>query len=238
MAAKNPIEKQVQKEVVTKQTVTLRTRIFRFYIVLAIATFAQLAILAKVIPYFSWDANFSKNLQELSIPFLNQFMELVSWPGYFPQSVLIGSLIILFFIVAKWYWESLVALISFSGMEIMVNLLKHGVGRIRPLGTHLTGNSFPSGHVVDYTVVLGFLLYLTYSIIKKSKVRQTLLGLLCIPILLVGFSRIYLAAHWPSDVIGAYLFASLWLSATIWFYRYGQSRKWVKSAVQQSPGTK
>jgi len=38
-------------------------------------------------------------------------------------------------------------------------------------------------------------------------------------IALIGVSRVYLGAHWPSDVAGAYLGGGIWLSMMIAVYR-------------------
>jgi undecaprenyl-diphosphatase len=54
---------------------------------------------------------------------------------------------------------------------------------------------------------------------------------LIILIMLMGPSRIYLGQHWFSDVMGAYLFGSLWLALTIHFYRWGKVRYFVHQPV-------
>jgi undecaprenyl-diphosphatase len=47
---------------------------------------------------------------------------------------------------------------------------------------------------------------------------------LALLIALVGISRVYLGEHWPSDVFGAYLLGSLWLTLTVYVYRWGKPR--------------
>ena len=49
----------------------------------------------------------------------------------------------------------------------------------------------------------------------SGKRRTAVLATLALLVALVGPSRVYLGEHWPSDVVGAYLFASLWLAGTI-----------------------
>jgi membrane-associated phospholipid phosphatase len=42
--------------------------------------------------------------------------------------------------------------------------------------------------------------------------RRTAVAVLAVPVLLIGFSRIYLGAHYLSDVIGGYAVAAVWLT--------------------------
>jgi undecaprenyl-diphosphatase len=50
-------------------------------------------------------------------------------------------------------------------------------------------------------------------------------------VILIGISRIYVGEHWASDVLGAYLLATLTLVAVIWFYRWGKTRFFVHQPV-------
>jgi undecaprenyl-diphosphatase len=45
-----------------------------------------------------------------------------------------------------------------------------------------------------------------------------------LPVLLIGFSRITLRAHWPSDVLGAYLLSGVWLGFSLDVYRRWKRR--------------
>jgi membrane-associated phospholipid phosphatase len=85
---------------------------------------------------------------------------------------------------------------------------------------HEKTESFPSGHVTFFVCYFGFLFFIAYARLPRgSFARRAALIICSLPILLIGLSRIYLGAHWPSDTLGAYLFAGLWLGVAIHFYR-------------------
>lgn len=231
-----PLAKPVKEATVAPQTISLRTRLFRGYIGLAVVSLVILGLAAHTIPYFSADLVITRLLQKLP---LGLVMSVVSWPGYPPQAAIfiVGSVIVL--AILGLYWEAVVATIGFSLMEITVNLIKSLVGRVRPLATLVTvnrplsGGSFPSGHVVDYVVVLGFFWFLLFTSFKKSSLlRRLLMIFFTLLIILIGPSRIYLGEHWPSDTLGAYLLGSVILWLMIEFYRLGKIRHWVKSAIE------
>ena len=157
-------------------------------------------------------------------------MNLVSWPGFNPQVTIIAGLIIGIIYGGGLHWEAVVALIA-AVLSTAINVLVKGlIERPRPTAdlvkvfATLSDYSFPSGHVMFYLVFLGFIGFLTFSLLKPSMKRSFLLAAPGALIVLIGISRIYLGEHWASDVLGSYLLGSLTLVVIIAFYRWGKPR--------------
>lgn len=110
--------------------------------------------------------------------------------------------------------DSLLYAVACIGGELLMILIKEVVHHHRPVNispklTDAGWFSFPSGHEMLAVIIFGFgALLLTRS--SPLAVRIGSLVVAAIFILLVGFSRIYLGAHWPSDVLGALLAGFGW----------------------------
>jgi undecaprenyl-diphosphatase len=219
-----------------------RAVLFQISLLLIAAAFAGLTFLVKTTPSFETDLKITKAIQMINFPSFTWLMMAVSWAGFGPQSIIITGLIVLAIFGLGLHWEAVMALVAalFStGVNVLVKDL---VQRPRPLATvvnvidTLNSYSFPSGHVMFYLGFLGFIGFLVFSLLKPSLKRSLLLMLLSIPIVLIGFSRVYLGEHWPSDVLGSYLLGSLTLVATIQFYRWGKTRFFVhQPAIPAGP---
>jgi undecaprenyl-diphosphatase len=85
--------------------------------------------------------------------------------------------------------------------------------------------SFPSGHVVFFIEFFGWLLFVSFVLLKTGLLRRITIGILAALIAIIGVSRVYLGAHWPSDVLGAYLAGGLWLMLMVEIYRRLKERQ-------------
>lgn len=199
--------------------------IFQSYLILATTIFIILAILAHIIPYFSFDLNISQAFQNLNLPGLLPLLKFISFLGYNPQMPILTCVIVLFLLALKLRWAAFMAITNVIGAYFLTGILKDLVARSRPtpdlvnVAISSTDKSFPSGHVLIYTAFFGFLWFLSFTLPKPTLVKKLLLIIFGGLIILVGPSRIYLGQHWPSDVIGAYLLGSIWLLITIYLYR-------------------
>src|SRR5258708_1113037 len=75
--------------------------------------------------------------------------------------------------------------------------------------------SCDSGHAMGEMAVYGLIAYLVISNNKTGIGRVLIAAIFALIIGLVGFSRIYLGVHYPSDVLGGYIAGLAWLALTI-----------------------
>jgi undecaprenyl-diphosphatase len=216
-----------------------RTALFWFALVSAMIIFSILAFLAVTTPFFPIDLQITRAIQSIDAPLFEGSMRLISWPGFLPQSVIITLLTGFTLYMYGLHWEALSALFTAFISGVANELAKSIIQRPRPGGDLvdvfevLMSYSFPSGHVMFYVSLFGFLWYVTYVLLKRSWKRTLLLISFGALILLVGVSRIYLGQHWASDVLGAYLLGGLILAGTILLYQWGKPRFFVHQPAAQ-----
>ena len=113
------------------------------------------------------------------------------------------------------------AAMIFAGMAVIGigNGLKPLVDRPRPdhhlFDTVPSSLSFPSGHSLLAVIMLGILAYLVEQWVRPLALRRAIQAGLLLTVLAMGASRVYLGVHWPSDVIGSYVFGLLALVTLI-----------------------
>jgi undecaprenyl-diphosphatase len=233
-AIKGALQQEAKEETALPGLRRYRTALFQVVLFSAFIVFVLLAFLARTTPFFPIDFQITQAIQSIDSPIFDGLMRLISWPGYSPQSMIVTLLIALVLYLYGLRWESVTALLAslFSGLTNQ--LVKILIQRPRPSVNSVDvfeSYSFPSGHVMFYTILFGFLWYLAYTLLKPSWQRSLLLGLFGVLVLGVGVSRIYLGQHWASDVLGAYLLGGLMLAGIILLYQWGKKRFFLRQPV-------
>lgn len=88
------------------------------------------------------------------------------------------------------------------------------------------GHSFPSGYALHVTLFCGFAVFLARRLMQPSGRRFLLQIFLIAYILIAGLWLLYNGRHWPSDVLGGYVYGAFYLMVLIWGYlRYTTWRR-------------
>lgn len=125
------------------------------------------------------------------------------------------TLIVLLWLMWKRSWRTAAYwLIAIAGASALNSVIKVALHRARPgelLYSGWSAFSFPSGHSTVNVVLYGFLAFLIAREIRPAWRLVVVLGAATL-IFLIAFSRLYLSAHWFSDVFGGLAFGSAWLA--------------------------
>lgn len=136
--------------------------------------------------------------------------------------VLILSLIIccLYMLRKQWH-KAVLILITVLGIDFLVGFFKVLIMRERPfaaLAMLYQNMSFPSGHTARAFVLYGLLIYFCRKVLP-GKYRKRLVTISGIAVIaLIAFSRIYLSAHWTTDVLAGLCLGCGWLFLVIGLY--------------------
>ena len=140
---------------------------------------------------------------------------------YFTGAIVLIALIIL---IRQRYWQEVQGLMFATlGILLLVDkVLKPFFERERPPKPRLVGDlspdSFPSGHAAGNPV---FYFYISFVIAAKyPKLAKYVYGLATIIVLLIGFSSIYVKAHWTTDILAGYFFGYCWLLISLNFLKF------------------
>ena len=206
-----------------------RAILFRFFL----ASTVILSVLAGLFPRFPGDLSIAKFVQALAIGrdeaiFLDNAMRSVSVIGSLPvvitTVITVGAIFCLF---RRWREGFLVWMVLIA--EGIVQGIKAVIDRPRPteefvrILEHSSSGSFPSGHAFHGILFLGLLIILS-SGIKPTGLKIGVQSIFITVILLLGLSRVYLGAHWPSDVLGSFLWAITALYVFEGFYQKSRGR--------------
>jgi len=170
---------------------------------------------------------------------LDEPMRLVTALGYYWVVLPLLAVVAALLYRRGWRLSAVLLLVSIAGSIVLTTVLKGVFRRARPelfdSGYHASFYSFPSGHA---TVAVGFYgmltLILAYRLRGKARWAVAVSGV--IVVLFIGFSRLYLGVHFPTDVLAGYLAALLWLVCVGAVYALWLSVRGLRAAESSRDG--
>jgi membrane-associated phospholipid phosphatase len=121
--------------------------------------------------------------------------------------------------IKRWRYRLLILVLVMGGGSLLNLLLKHFFHRQRPVMENplvtLASYGFPSGHTMGSTIFYGSLALIVGYSVRSWRTRVLLASIAGVVVVAIGVSRIYLGAHYFTDVIGAIAISLAWL-AFVW----------------------
>jgi undecaprenyl-diphosphatase len=155
----------------------------------------------------------------------------------------VATVIVAVAVAVRKRWHQLVMLgLVVPGGAILNIAVKNVIHRERPVLEHpivtLTSYSFPSGHTSGSMLFYGLMAIFAMTSTRRRAVHVAAFGAGAGIVALVGFSRIYLGAHYLSDVLGAMAAGAAWLALCVtavdtYFRRAEHRRNSSRSALSR-----
>jgi len=205
-------------------------KIVLYLIIISVLALVGLTILVHYHPVLSFDIRASIKLQSEGDTFIERyilvhFLTFISFIGQTTVAFSIVILIAALFWFYDYHWEALFSLIAASS-AVFNSIFKYIIGRPRPSASIVSildkqlSPSYPSGHVVFFSVFFGFLIAaMFYAKGLNYYLRIITVIVSVVLIVLVSISRVFLGAHWVTDVIAGYLFGLIFLLVLLFFYQ-------------------
>lgn len=194
-----------------------------------LAVAVTMTALAAVYARFPGDPLLARWIQDVRLPAVATLSDGLYHLGLSPLFPIAGIAVAILFLCARNGLAASFVIVSLLGRGT-VALLKELAERPRPtadlvqVSEQANGFAFPSGHVLGSVLLWGFLCYLAARTIPHRGLRLGVQAI-CLSILfLTGLQRIYAGAHWPSDVVGGYVWGGLILFVIVKAYEFCQAR--------------
>lgn len=155
----------------------------------------------------------------------NFFNELAVFCTFFgSQTFLLPANILLIGMFLFWKksraytWK--IALVTLTSAGFLF-LIKYIVKRPRPdsalAADYTVVYSFPSGHSFTSLTFFGIIIYFIYTYIQNRLINNLMITFCVLMVICIGWSRVYLHMHYPTDVIAGFCLGGMWLIMAKWF---------------------
>jgi membrane-associated phospholipid phosphatase len=166
-----------------------------------------------------WDVEFSRWLHVHASDPLTAFFAVVTYAGNVAFLAVFTVVAAAYLVRRAGFNEAVFVAVSALGIEVVNAVLKLVFHRQRPEFSyvHLDTYSFPSGHAAGATAIYGIVVYL---LVRDSRTLSRVLaaGGFTALVVIVAFSRLYLEAHYLSDVLAGCSLGAAWACAMLFVY--------------------
>lgn len=150
----------------------------------------------------------------LAHPQFTAFMQGVSAVSGAVGWQVVSVIAIAWLLLRRRFREAAFVLVANAGSSLLNTVLKDLVHRHRPVVTHpflhAPGQSFPSGHAQAAATGFTVLVLVLWPQLHTHWMRRAMIVGAVAAILLIGYSRVALAAHFASDVVAGYIVGVAW----------------------------
>lgn len=178
---------------------------------LPLGLFVDLADEVHALESVYFDEPLLWSMRSIATPGLDAFFSAISKVGYQYGVIPADIAIVLVLLVFRRWREGTFATLGFGGSALLNLGTKQMFQRDRPgLWESIASEStfsFPSGHAMGSMTLVAVVIALAWN--TRWRWSVTLAGSLFV--LLVGTSRIYLGVHYPSDILGGWSAALVWV---------------------------
>ena len=194
-----------------------------------VAVALMLTLLASYYARFPGDLLVAEWIQGIALPGVGAVSEFVRQLGGPLVLAIVGSLVAIAFfragnkLAASFLLLAVVARVSEVALKGLAERPRPPAELVEISHQH-SGFSFPSGHVLASVLIWGFLIYLASRHVRQRRLRVGIQVASFAILILTGLQRVYAGAHWPSDVVGGYLWGVILVVALVWVYEQLRSR--------------
>ena len=167
----------------------------------------------------SFDRSIDHEIHENATPLWVHVFKGIAFLGSSEMLAIVAIATAVAFAMRRWYLSAALVVLATFGSQILNAELKVEFERPRPSFSdpiiNAGGFSFPSGHATASIAMYGALAYAFSHHLPLNRHRVWVWSLAALVVLAIGFSRLYLGAHFMTDVLGGYLIGTAWLMLCI-----------------------
>lgn len=170
----------------------------------------------------------AQEMRPLMTRSLLRFFRIITAFGY-QAVIVVGVVVGLYFLVRRHWAYLFVWAAALGGGALLNTLLKAWFAHPRPVISQpqitTLYDGFPSGHTLMAVITYGLLAYFLISTLLHPWQRVLVIASAVVLILFIGFSRMYLAVHYSSDVLAGFAVGGMWLSICITVLSFYEGQK-------------